>query len=176
VKGVPLADAAALLAELPPVAGRMQKVAEHPLVVIDYAHTPDALEKVLGALRAVAAGRGGSLVVVFGAGGDRDPSKRPVMGEVAERLADRVVLTSDNPRSEDPAAIIAAIAAGVARACTIEPDRGRAIDTAIGAAAPQDVVLIAGKGHESYQEIRGTRLPFSDEAAARSALAARRTP
>jgi UDP-N-acetylmuramoyl-L-alanyl-D-glutamate--2,6-diaminopimelate ligase len=176
VKGVPLADAAALLAELPPVPGRMQKVAEHPLVVIDYAHTPDALEKVLGALRPLAAARGGSLVVVFGAGGDRDPSKRPVMGEVAARMADRVVLTSDNPRSEDPAAIIAAIAAGAARACTIDIDRGRAIDAAIAAAAAQDVVLLAGKGHESYQEIGGTRLPFSDEAVARSAVAARRAP
>jgi UDP-N-acetylmuramoyl-L-alanyl-D-glutamate--2,6-diaminopimelate ligase len=176
VKGLPLVDAAALLAELPAVPGRMQKVAEDPLVVIDYAHTPDALEKVLAALRPVAAARGGNLVVVFGAGGDRDATKRPVMGAVAARLADRVVLTSDNPRSEDPEAIIAAIAAGVERGCMIEPDRGRAIGAAIAAAAPQDVVLLAGKGHESYQEIRGMRVPFSDEAAARSALAARSAP
>jgi UDP-N-acetylmuramoyl-L-alanyl-D-glutamate--2,6-diaminopimelate ligase len=174
VKGVAFRDAVPLLAQLPSVPGRMQKVAERPLVVIDYAHTPDALEKVLGALRPAAAERGGRLVALFGAGGDRDPSKRPLMGAVAAQLADRVVLTSDNPRGEDPAAIIAAIAAGVQRDCHIEPDRGRAIAAAIAAAADEDVVLLAGKGHESYQEVRGARLPFSDEAAARSALASRR--
>ena len=173
VKGLPLAEAAPLLAELPSVPGRMQKVAERPLVVIDYAHTPDALEKVLGALRPVAAARRGRLVAVFGAGGDRDPSKRPLMGAVAARLADRVILTSDNPRSEEPEAIIAAIAAGVGRDCDIEPDRNRAIVAAIGAAADEDVVLLAGKGHETHQEVRGTRIPFSDEAAARSAVASR---
>ena len=175
-KGLPFHDAAALLAELPDVPGRMQKVAERPMVVIDYAHTPDALEKVLAALRPVAAARRGRLVAVFGAGGDRDPTKRPVMGEVAARLADRVLLTSDNPRSEDPAAIIAAIAAGVTGAAEREPDRARAIAAAIGAAADEDVILLAGKGHESYQEIRGARLPFSDAAAARSAIASRKTP
>ncbi len=175
MKGVPFRKAAALLAELPNVPGRMQKVADRPLVVIDYAHTPDALEKVLSALRPVAAARRGRLVAVFGAGGDRDPSKRPLMGKAAERLADRVVLTSDNPRSEDPAAIIAAIAAGLEHACEIEPDRSRAIAAAIDGAADEDVVLLAGKGHEPYQEVRGVRLPFSDEAAARSALAARRS-
>lgn len=173
-KGVPFHDAAALLAQLPSVPGRMQQVAERPLVVIDYAHTPDALEKVLAALRPLAAARSGRLVAVFGAGGDRDPTKRPVMGEVAARLADRVLLTSDNPRSEDPAAIIAAIAAGVKGACESEPDRARAIAAAIEAAADEDVLLLAGKGHESYQEIRGARLPFSDEAVARSAIASRR--
>jgi UDP-N-acetylmuramoyl-L-alanyl-D-glutamate--2,6-diaminopimelate ligase len=173
-RGLAFGDAVALLAQLPSVPGRMQKVAERPLVVIDYAHTPDALEKVLGALRPVAQARGGRLVVVFGAGGDRDPTKRRPMGEAAARLADRVVLTSDNPRSEDPHAIIVAIAAGVQRACDIEPDRATAIAAAIGAAAEPDVVLIAGKGHEDYQEVRGTRLPFSDETAARQALAARR--
>jgi UDP-N-acetylmuramoyl-L-alanyl-D-glutamate--2,6-diaminopimelate ligase len=172
-RGLPFREAAPLLAELPSVPGRMQKVAERPLVVIDYAHTPDALEKVLAALRPVAAARRGRLVAVFGAGGDRDPSKRPLMGAVAERLADRVVLTSDNPRSEDPAAIISAIAAGLQRACEIEPDRARAIASAIGDAADEDVVLLAGKGHEPYQEVRGVHLPFSDEAAARSALSMR---
>jgi UDP-N-acetylmuramyl tripeptide synthase len=121
----------------------------------------------------VAQARGGRLVAVFGAGGDRDPTKRRPMGEVAARLADHVVLTSDNPRSEDPDAIIAAIAAGVPRGRAIEPDRARAIAATIGAAADADVVLIAGKGHEDYQEVRGTRLPFSDEAAARQALASR---
>lgn len=173
VKGVAFGDAVPLLAQLPAVPGRMQKVAEHPLVVIDYAHTPDALEKVLGALRPVATARRGRLVAVFGAGGDRDPTKRPLMGAVAGRLADRVVLTSDNPRSEDPAAIIADIAAGAERACDIEADRARAILAAIRGAADEDVVLLAGKGHESTQEVRGAHLPFSDEAAARSALAAR---
>lgn len=172
-KGVPFHDAAVLLAELPAVPGRMQKIAEHPLVVIDYAHTPDALDKVLGALRPVAAARGGRLVAVFGAGGDRDPTKRPLMGAVAERLADRVLLTSDNPRSEDPLTIIAAIAAGLAHGGETEPDRARAIARAIGGAANEDVILLAGKGHESYQEIAGRRLPFSDEAAARAALASR---
>lgn len=173
IKGVPLGEAALLLAQLPDVPGRMQKIAERPLIVIDYAHTPDALEKVLGALRPEVVARGGKLVVVFGAGGDRDPSKRPLMGAVAGRLADRVVLTSDNPRSEDPEAIIAAVAAGVGRPCDIEPDRARAIAAAVADAAPVDVVLLAGKGHETYQEVRGQRLPFSDESAARSALALR---
>ena len=172
-KGVPFAEAAPLLERLPSVPGRMQKVAERPLVVIDYAHTPDALEKVLAALRPVARTRHGRLVAVFGAGGDRDPSKRPLMGEVAGRLADRVVLTSDNPRSEDPEAIIAAIAAGMKGERQTEPDRARAITAAIGSADEQDVILLAGKGHETYQEVRGARLSFSDEAVARAALAAR---
>jgi UDP-N-acetylmuramoyl-L-alanyl-D-glutamate--2,6-diaminopimelate ligase len=172
--GVPFREAAGLLAELPGVPGRMQKVSERPLVVIDYAHTPDALDKVLAALRPVAAARGGRLVAVFGAGGDRDPSKRPLMGAVAQRLADRVLLTSDNPRGEDPLAIIAAIAAGLSGGCDRQPDRARAIAAAIGGAADEDVILLAGKGHETYQEARGVRVPFSDEAAARAALAARR--
>jgi UDP-N-acetylmuramoyl-L-alanyl-D-glutamate--2,6-diaminopimelate ligase len=172
-KGIPFGDAVPLLERLPSVPGRMQKVGERPLVVIDYAHTPDALEKVLAALRAVADVRRGRLVAVFGAGGDRDPSKRPLMGEVASRLADRVVLTSDNPRSEDPEAIIAAVAAGVAGPREVEPDRARAIAAAIAGAGEQDVILLAGKGHETYQEVRGIRLPFSDEGVARAALAAR---
>ncbi len=174
--GVPFADAAALLSELPPVPGRMQAIAEQPLVVVDYAHTPDALEKVLLALRPVADARGGRLIAVFGAGGDRDPAKRPLMGEVAARLADRVLLTSDNPRSEDPLAIIEAIERGIAERCDIEPDRAMAIEQAVGGAALQDVVLVAGKGHEDYQEIAGRRLAFSDEAAVRSALARRERP
>jgi UDP-N-acetylmuramoyl-L-alanyl-D-glutamate--2,6-diaminopimelate ligase len=172
-KGLAIDDAAALLERLPSVPGRMQKVGERPLVVVDYAHTPDALEKVLSALRPVASTRRGRLVVVFGAGGDRDPSKRPIMGEVAARLADRVFITSDNPRGEEPEAIIAAIAAGVARSHVVQADRALAIAAAIGGAADDDVVLIAGKGHEPYQEVRGTRLPFSDVAVAREALDAR---
>ena len=171
-RGLPFADAVRLLGELPPVPGRMEQVGERPLVIVDYAHTPDALEKVLAALRPLAAERGGRLVVVFGAGGDRDPAKRPLMGAVAERAADRSIITSDNPRSEDPLRIIEAIANGM-RAAAREPDRRRAIELAVLEAAPQDVVLIAGKGHESYQEIAGQRLPFSDQAAARAALARR---
>jgi UDP-N-acetylmuramoyl-L-alanyl-D-glutamate--2,6-diaminopimelate ligase len=151
----------------------MEQVGERPLVIIDYAHTPDALEKVLAALKAVAVERGGRLAVVFGAGGDRDPAKRPVMGAVAERAADRPIITSDNPRSEDPLRIIDAIASGMRAAVPREPDRRRAIEKAVLEAAPEDVVLIAGKGHESYQEIAGKRLPFSDQAVARAALALR---
>jgi UDP-N-acetylmuramyl-tripeptide synthetase len=169
--GIPFDQAAALLESLPSVPGRMQVVAQSPLVVVDYAHTPDALEKVLQALRPVAQARRGELVVVFGAGGDRDPTKRAPMGAAAGRFADRVVLTSDNPRGEDPQAILAQIAAGVGRAHLAEPDRARAIERALGEAKPADVVLIAGKGHEPYQEIAGKRIPFSDEAVARKVLA-----
>ncbi|HUQ75367.1 MAG TPA: UDP-N-acetylmuramoyl-L-alanyl-D-glutamate--2,6-diaminopimelate ligase [Burkholderiales bacterium] len=171
--GVPFAEAVRLVAELPSVPGRMEKVADHPLVVVDYAHTPDALEKVLDTLLPVARQRGGRLAVVFGAGGDRDPAKRPLMGAAAARLADRVIITSDNPRSEDPERIIEAIAAGVSGGAQREPDRRRAIEVAVQSAGAQDVVLIAGKGHESYQEIAGRRLPFSDQAVARAALEGR---
>lgn len=171
--GVPFREAVALIENLPPVPGRMQAVGERPLVVIDFAHTPDALEKVLLALRPVADGRGGRLVAVFGAGGDRDPGKRPAMGAAAARIADRVLLTSDNPRSEDPLAIIAGIARGIDKGHETEPDRGRAIAQAVAEASPQDVVLVAGKGHEDYQEVAGRRTAFSDEKAARDALAAR---
>jgi UDP-N-acetylmuramoyl-L-alanyl-D-glutamate--2,6-diaminopimelate ligase len=146
----------------------MEKIGERPLVVVDYAHTPDALEKVLAALRPAAEKRRGKLAVVFGAGGDRDPAKRPAMGEVAARLADVVLVTSDNPRNEDPLSIISQI--GLKE---FEVDRARAIEKAILESAPDDVVLIAGKGHETYQEIAGRRLPFSDAEAARAALAKR---
>ena len=173
--GLPLDRALARLACLPAVPGRMERVGERPLVVVDYAHTPDALEKVLQALRPVAAERGGALVAVFGAGGDRDPAKRPAMGAVAARLADRTVVTSDNPRSEQPLAIIRQIEAGMPAKALVEPDRAAAIRRAIGAAADEDVVLIAGKGHENYQEIAGRRLPFSDAAVAREALLRRRS-
>jgi len=169
-KGIPFDRAAQMLEALPPVPGRMQVVAQEPLVVVDYAHTPDALEKVLQALRPAAAQRGGRLVAVFGAGGDRDAAKRPVMGAVASRLADRVVLTSDNPRSEDPLAILSQIARGVTSTYDAEPDRARAIERALKNADPRDVIVIAGKGHESYQEIAGKRHPFSDEAVVRSLL------
>jgi UDP-N-acetylmuramoyl-L-alanyl-D-glutamate--2,6-diaminopimelate ligase len=172
-RGIPVAEGARLLAKLPPVPGRMQALGQAPLVVIDYAHTPDALENVLEALRPVAAARGGRLAVVFGAGGDRDPSKRSPMGAIASRLADRVLVTSDNPRSEDPLAIIAQICQGIRGAHEVEADRARAIEKIISSVQKEDVVLIAGKGHEAYQEIAGRRIHFSDQEQARAALARR---
>ena len=162
-----------MLATLPPVPGRMQAVGEEPLVVIDYAHTPDALENVLHTLRPVAAERGGRLAVVFGAGGDRDPTKRPLMGAIAARLADYRLITSDNPRSEDPLAIISQIEKGMSAEHEVEADRARAIAKVISDAQSHDVILIAGKGHETYQEIAGRRTHFSDEEQARAALARR---
>jgi UDP-N-acetylmuramoyl-L-alanyl-D-glutamate--2,6-diaminopimelate ligase len=172
-KGIPFAQAVQRLAQLPPVPGRMQKIGERPLVVVDYAHSPDALDKVLAALQPMARARGGRLVAVFGAGGGRDAAKRPGMGVAAARHADRIVLTSDNPRGEDPLAIIADIRRGIAGVCEIEADRARAIDAAIAGAAESDVVLIAGKGHETTQEIAGRRLPFSDAETAAAALSRR---
>ena len=173
-RGLRFDAALAAIANLPDVPGRMQRLggAGRPLVVVDYAHTPDALEKALHALRPVAQAAGGRLVAVFGAGGDRDALKRPRMGEVASRLADRIVLTSDNPRSENALAIIEAIRSGVGIAHDVEPDRARAIAAAIRDSKPGDVVLIAGKGHETYQEIAGRRLPFSDVIVAEQSIAA----
>jgi UDP-N-acetylmuramyl-tripeptide synthetase len=181
--GMPFDQVAERLEALRPIPGRMQTIdrAGAPLVVVDYAHTPDALANVLAALRGVANARGGRLWCVFGAGGDRDPGKRPIMGLVAERSADRVVVTSDNPRSEEPFHIISDIRAGLTREPAItELDRARAIERAILEADAADIVLVAGKGHEDYQEIAGVRHPFSDERVARRALDARapvgRTP
>ncbi len=167
-----LDDIAGVLPRLTFPPGRMQAIGGHgaPLVVIDYAHTPDALEKALATLRETAAARGGKLVCVFGCGGDRDPGKRPLMGGIAERLADRALLTSDNPRSEDPEAILAAIVVGMSAKPDIELDRARAIETAITEADSRDVILIAGKGHEPYQEVAGVRYPFSDLDHARAVL------
>jgi UDP-N-acetylmuramoyl-L-alanyl-D-glutamate--2,6-diaminopimelate ligase len=176
-KGVAFPEAVRLLERLPPVPGRMQRIGERPLVVVDYAHTPDALDKVLGALQPVAEARGGRLIAVFGAGGERDAAKRPQMGLAASRRADRLVLTSDNPRGEDPLAIIEAIRRGIdargAAHYSVEPDRAKAIENAIAAAADADVLLIAGKGHENTQVIAGRSLPFSDAAVAGAALARR---
>jgi UDP-N-acetylmuramoyl-L-alanyl-D-glutamate--2,6-diaminopimelate ligase len=167
-------DIAEVLPHLTPPAGRMQRLGgdDEPLVVVDYAHTPDALEQALAALRPTAKARGGKLLCVFGCGGNRDQGKRPMMGQVAERLADRVLLTSDNPRGERPAAILKDIHAGAPSAEVIE-DRGEAIRAALLAAAPEDVVLIAGKGHETYQEVSGKRLHFSDVEQAANGLLAR---
>jgi len=153
------------------VAGRMQAMGgkEAPTVVVDYAHTPDALENVLGTLREVCAADG-RLICVFGCGGDRDRGKRPMMGKVADRFADVRILTNDNPRSEAPAAIIDEIAAGMAGEYQVIEDRARAISEAIAGARACDTVLIAGKGHEDYQEIAGVRQPFSDSEIAQRAL------
>ncbi len=178
VSGVALEPALGFLAgaEAPP--GRMQRLGGDgaPLVVIDYAHTPDALDKVLTSLRPAVAG-GGELVCVFGCGGDRDRGKRPEMGRVAARLADRVIVTSDNPRSEESGAIASDIVHGIRdtgnRRYAIELDRAAAIATAIGGAKVGDVVLLAGKGHEPYQETAGMRQPFLDADHAARALASR---
>jgi len=170
------------LASAAGVPGRMERVAsaaeaDEPLVVVDYAHTPDAVERVLQTLRPATTGR---LVVVLGAGGDRDRAKRPVMGEVAARLADLVVVTDDNPRSEDPAAVRAAVLAGTrgpaaVRAVEVREvgDRRSAIAVALAACTgPGDTVLLAGKGHESGQEVAGVTTPFDDRQVAAAALAA----
>jgi UDP-N-acetylmuramoyl-L-alanyl-D-glutamate--2,6-diaminopimelate ligase len=189
--GIAPRRAAAALARVRPVPGRLQRLGggARPLVVVDYAHTPDALAQVLATLRGLLAGsaaragraappgalprpRNPELICVFGCGGERDRGKRPLMGRIAARLADRVVLTSDNPRGEDPRAIISDILAGMRGACAlVEPDRRRAIQRAVAQARRGDIVLLAGKGHEQYQEIGGRRYPFSDARVAREALA-----
>lgn len=183
--GWPLAKIARLMATLEPVPGRLQIVdpiataGRHgpaPLVVVDYAHTADALERALVALRDVAQVRGGRIICVFGCGGDRDKAKRPVMGEIASRLADEVVLTTDNPRSEDPHSIIAQILAGMSAHPRIEPDRARAILTAVWSANSDDIILLAGKGHETYQEVESQRRPFDDREWAKAALLWLRAP
>jgi UDP-N-acetylmuramoyl-L-alanyl-D-glutamate--2,6-diaminopimelate ligase len=144
------------------VRGRFERVdsGQNFLAIVDYAHTEDALERLIFTARGLTSGR---IVTVFGCGGDRDRGKRPVMGSIATRLSDFVVLTSDNPRSEDPDAIISEIASGAERKnYLIEPDRAEAIRRAVLMAGCNDVILIAGKGHENYQEIKGKRLPFND--------------
>lgn len=161
--GVPLEDTLAAAAAARPVEGRLQTVGDGDdvAVVIDYAHTPDALERALATL--LESKQGGALWVVFGCGGDRDKGKRPEMGRIACQLADRVVITSDNPRTEPPEQIVEDILQGCESASPqIEVDRAAAIALAISEAACGDTVLIAGKGHEDYQEIQGARLPFSD--------------
>ena len=180
--GVTLRKAVAALSALTPVPGRLQRVGggPRPLVVVDYAHTPDALEQALTTLRGLLDSNASRLtphtsrlICVFGCGGERDRGKRPQMGRVAAALADRVVITSDNPRGEDPRQIIEDIVGGVRRAgggMAIEPDRRAAILRAVQEARRGDIVLLAGKGHEEYQEIRGARRPFSDAAVAREAV------
>jgi UDP-N-acetylmuramoyl-L-alanyl-D-glutamate--2,6-diaminopimelate ligase len=179
-RGIGLAEACSVVPQLTPVPGRMQRVAAGragvPEVVVDYAHTPDALDKAIKALRPLAAARGGALVCVFGCGGNRDPGKRPLMGGIAASSADRVIATSDNPRDESPAEILKQVRAGMARADGVQviEDRREAIAHAIAEADARDVVLIAGKGHEDYQEIAGVKHPFSDVIEAAQALDRRR--
>jgi UDP-N-acetylmuramoyl-L-alanyl-D-glutamate--2,6-diaminopimelate ligase len=183
--GVTLRQAVAALSALKPVPGRLQRLGggPRPLVVVDYAHTPDALRQALTTLRELLDSHDprpttheSRLICVFGCGGDRDRGKRPQMGRVAAALADRVVVTSDNPRGEDPRRIIDDIVGGVRGAgggMVIEPDRRAAILHAVQEARRGDIVLLAGKGHETYQEIRGARRPFSDAAVAQEAVARR---
>lgn len=170
--GVPFAQIHEALEALQPVSGRMNRLGggAAPLVVIDYSHTPDALEQALTTLRAHCEGR---LICVFGCGGDRDAGKRPVMGAIAERLTDVAIVTDDNPRSEDGDAIVAQILAGMRVPAIVERDRVRAIGLAIAQARAGDVVLVAGKGHETYQENAGVKRPFDDLKVARATLEAR---
>jgi len=171
--GIPLETAQAGIESMPPVRGRFERVASRTRnVVVDYAHTPDGLQKALESARQLTRGR---LIVVFGCGGNRDRTKRPVMGGLASRLADRCVVTSDNPRQEGPEAIIAEILAGISAEargkCAVEPDRAAAIRLAVEMAQADDLVLIAGKGHEDYQIIGETKLHFDDREVAEQILA-----
>lgn len=172
VMGVPVAEALAQAAKIDNVAGRMEHLggdAGRPLIVIDYAHTPDALQSVLQALHSHCRGE---LICLFGCGGDRDRSKRPLMGKIAEHCADRVIVTDDNPRSEDPAVIVSEIVAGIKNVSSVVVihDRKAAIRAAITGANEGDVVLIAGKGHETSQLIGDRKLPFSDRACVEAVL------
>jgi UDP-N-acetylmuramoyl-L-alanyl-D-glutamate--2,6-diaminopimelate ligase len=174
VIGIDLDAAAAALGTVEGVPGRMEIVDAGQAfpVVVDYAHTPDSIRFVLRGARSLAAGR---VIVVFGCGGDRDRAKRPSMGSAATSTADLTVLTSDNPRSEDPDAIIREIEPGAVQgggAYVVEPDRRAAIRLAIHEAGPGDVVVVAGKGHEATQEIRGAWIPFDDREVVREELAA----
>ncbi len=176
---VPMSDAVAALGNVNPIPGRVERIGGdgQPLVVVDYAHTPDALEKILVTLRELlpkpqrgSGARAARLFCVFGCGGNRDAGKRPLMGEVATRLADEVIVTSDNPRREDARGIIAQIIAGAHANYRVIEDRAAAIVEGVGRARAGDIVLVAGKGHEPYQEIGATRLPFSDVEVALVAL------
>ena len=172
-QGMTCEQASKRLGLLRPVVGRMELISlnktqksEGPVVVVDYAHTPDALAKALLALRPIASARGGKIWCVFGCGGDRDAGKRPQMGKVAQQHADHIVLTSDNPRSEESEAIISMILSGMdsgAQNIQTVPDRAAAIMAAVRHADAADVVLVAGKGHESTQEIKGKKFDFSDQ-------------
>jgi UDP-N-acetylmuramoyl-L-alanyl-D-glutamate--2,6-diaminopimelate ligase len=169
--GLEPAEIAAGLAEAQPVDGRFEPVGQGPVsVLVDYAHTPDALDQAMRSARELTAGR---LIVVFGCGGDRDREKRPLMGGAADKVADVVVVTSDNPRSEDADAIIEEVLAGIRRTedLVVEPDRRQAVETAVALADPGDLVLVAGKGHETYQDLGdGNVIDFDDRKVAAAAL------
>ena len=167
---VELSKAVSVIAQIKPVIGRMQQFGggDLPLVVVDYAHTPDALEKVLMTLREQLQGQ---LICVFGCGGNRDSGKRPLMGGVASKLADKVMVTSDNPRNEAPEMIIAEVIHGLKAGYEVEVNRELAINKAVQSARLGDIVLLAGKGHENYQEIAGVKYPFDDALIAQGALA-----
>ncbi len=170
--GMPWSRVLHQLEIMQPVPGRMHCLGGErgqPVVVVDFAHTPDALRQALAALRSHLHGR---MICVFGCGGDRDRGKRPMMAAVAEELADRVILTNDNPRSEPPQAIFDDMLAGMKSPglATVVADRGAAIREAVFDSREGDIVLVAGKGHEAFQETNGQRVPFSDEAAVRAAL------
>ncbi|MCY4573509.1 MAG: UDP-N-acetylmuramoyl-L-alanyl-D-glutamate--2,6-diaminopimelate ligase, partial [Gemmatimonadetes bacterium] len=166
----PLEAVAAGLADASPVPGRLERIVSEPFdVFVDFAHTPDALHQVAGTLKALVAGR---LIVVFGAGGDRDPTKRPEMGAAVSRHADIAVVTSDNPRTEDPATIVAEVAEGVAGCDSVEiVDRLEAIRWALKQARPGDAVLLAGKGHEAYQVVGTEKHPFDERRIVQGCLA-----
>jgi UDP-N-acetylmuramoyl-L-alanyl-D-glutamate--2,6-diaminopimelate ligase len=167
---LPLSAIRAGLEACPPVPGRLERVADcEPVVLVDYAHTPDAIDRVLGCVRPLVTGR---LICVFGCGGDRDPTKRAPMARAACAHADHVIATSDNPRSEDPLAILRQIEQGLSGSYEIVPDRREAIARAVASAGRTDVIVVAGKGHEDYQIIGARRLPFDDRVEARAALRA----
>jgi UDP-N-acetylmuramoyl-L-alanyl-D-glutamate--2,6-diaminopimelate ligase len=170
--GIPADTARRALEEVAPVRGRFERVpASTRTVLVDYAHSPDGLQRALETARQMSAGR---VIVVFGCGGDRDRTKRPVMGQLASQLADRCIVTSDNPRSEKPEAIIEEIVAGIPtdrrEACDAQPDRAEAIRIAIEQAGPDDLVLIAGKGHEDYQIFADRTIHFDDREVAEAVL------
>lgn len=172
--GIPLATCVKALEATPSVRGRFEVVSQRPSVIVDYAHTPDGLDNVLRAARKVTP-TGGQLWAVFGCGGDRDATKRPKMGRIAEQLADRLVVTSDNPRSEDPQQILTDILSGIERfsptTMQVEPDRRAAIRQALDLAGPDDVVVIAGKGHEDYQILKHETIHFDDREEVQTYLA-----
>lgn len=170
-KGYPIERVVKVMSQLKPAPGRMERVSTEPCILVDYAHTPDALENALATLTNVKENR---LIAVFGCGGDRDKSKRPIMGKIATDYADIAIMTSDNPRSEDPLQIMEDIAAGITDNKTLYKiaDRQQAIAKAIELAKPNDIILIAGKGHEAYQQIGQVKHPFSDQNVARGLLAA----
>jgi UDP-N-acetylmuramyl-tripeptide synthetase len=176
--GVPLSACVDACEALQPVPGRMESQGGSglgPLVIVDYAHTPDAVSKALTTLRSVAAQRGGRLWCVLGCGGNRDASKRPLMGSIASQLSDQLIVTSDNPRAESPQAIADQMLAGIVHAkhVDVQLDRALAIHSAVNQADSRDIVLVAGKGHEDYQEIAGVKRPFSDHLQVQLALKAR---